>query len=244
MSAPRHGRRNWTYYCDSAGRSGWRCKMLQEWTAVRGMDRTCPETTIEWRPIAAARHQQTRRPISSYLAYPRRTRRLGPDTREAGSEKPLAAQSARTPSSKCRRRRARQQERADRMELARQRHELRSASNRQLGLTAAKHPGNRQPTRFPPAIATIGSDGETVTPSIPEPDVWTGMARANALGALRWKRAKIHRGSRQELFRPHHEAGYTSAVVTESRNCQSRCNRAGSIYVHPISSTGAAANHR
>lgn len=118
------------------------------------------------------------------------------------------------------------------MELARQRHELRSASNRQLGLTAAKHPGNRQPTRFPPAIATIGSDGETVTPSIPEPDVWTGMARANALGALRWKRAKIHRGSRQELFRPHHEAGYTSAVVTESRNCQSRCNRAGSIYIH------------
>jgi hypothetical protein len=41
-------------------------------------------------------------------------------TREAGSEKPLAAQSARTSSCKCRRRRACQQERADHMEPARQ----------------------------------------------------------------------------------------------------------------------------
>ena len=41
------------------------------------------------------------------------------------------------------------------------------------------------------------------------------MARANVLGPLRWKRAKIHRGSRRRKIGPHHEAGYTSAVVTE-----------------------------
>jgi hypothetical protein len=41
-------------------------------------------------------------------------------------------------------------------------------------------------------------DGETVTPSLPEPGVWTGMANANVWAPLRWKRAKIHRGSRHE----------------------------------------------
>ena len=41
------------------------------------------------------------------------------------------------------------------------------------------------------------------------------MARANVLGPLRWKRAKIHRRSRRRNIGPHHEAGYTSAVVTE-----------------------------
>jgi hypothetical protein len=177
MSAPRHGRGNWTYYSDRVGRSCWRCKMLQEWTAVRGMDRTCPETTIEWRPIAAARHQQTRRSLSSYLAYPRRSRRIGPDSRETGSEKPLAARSARASSCKCRRRRARQQERADRVEPARQRYELRSASNRQLGLTASEpfwttdNQGDSHQQ-----LQRLAVDGETVTPSLPEPGVWTGMA--------------------------------------------------------------------
>jgi hypothetical protein len=57
-------------------------------------------------------------------------------------------------------------------------------------------------------------DGETVNPSLPEPDVWTGMAQANVLAPLRWKRAKIHRGSRRRILGPHQEAGYTSAVVT------------------------------
>src|SRR5271170_5269501 len=42
------------------------------------------------------------------------------------------------------------------------------------------------------------------------------MASANALAPLRWKRAKIHRGSRRRRrsLTPHKEAGYTSAVVT------------------------------
>ena len=42
------------------------------------------------------------------------------------------------------------------------------------------------------------------------------MASANALATLRWKRAKIHRGSRRRRrsLTPHKEAGYTSAVVT------------------------------
>jgi hypothetical protein len=43
----------------------------------------------------------------------------------------------------------------------------------------------------------LAEDGETVTQSLPEPGVWTGMVSANALAPLRWKRAKIHRGSQQ-----------------------------------------------
>jgi hypothetical protein len=30
----------------------------------------------------------------------------------------------------------------------------------------------------------LAEDGETVTPSLPEPGVWTGMASANCLGAV------------------------------------------------------------
>jgi hypothetical protein len=73
---------------------------------------------------------------------------------------------------------------------------------------------------------------KTVTPSLPEPGVWTGMASANASGPLRWKRAKTHRGSRHRNRKPHHEAGYTSAVVTVDPELKTCCNRAGSIYVH------------
>jgi len=65
-------------------------------------------------------------------------------------------------------------------------------------------------------------------PSLLEPGVWTGMAFANVWGPMRWKRAKIHRGSRQRTIEPHYEAGYTSAVVIQPA-C---CNRAGSIYIH------------
>lgn len=46
-------------------------------------------------------------------------------------------------------------------------------------------------------------DGETVTPLLPEPGVWTGMAQANVWAPLRWKHAKIHRGSRQGTLGPH-----------------------------------------
>jgi len=60
----------------------------------------------------------------------------------------------------------------------------------------------------------MAGDGKTVIPSLPEPGVWTGMASANVSGPLRWKRAKIHRGSRRRNIGPHQEAGYTSAVVT------------------------------
>jgi hypothetical protein len=64
----------------------------------------------------------------------------------------------------------------------------------------------------------MAGDGKTVTPSLPKPGVWTGMASANVFGALRWKRAKTHRGSRRRTFAPHYEAGYTSAVVTIDPN--------------------------
>jgi hypothetical protein len=69
-------------------------------------------------------------------------------------------------------------------------------------------------------------------PSLPEPGVWTGMASANALAPLRWKRAKIHRGSRRRSIKPRNEAGYTSAVVTLNHSSlKIDCIRAGSIYV-------------
>src|ERR1700722_1957864 len=77
-------------------------------------------------------------------------------------------------------------------------------------------------------LQRLAEDGDTVTPWLPEPGVWTGMASANALAPLRWKRAKIHRGSRRRSFKPHKEAGYTSAVVTLGPAfAKPACNRAG-----------------
>src|SRR5580700_6736865 len=75
-------------------------------------------------------------------------------------------------------------------------------------------------------------DGETVTPSLPEPGVWTGMAPANVWAPLRWKRAKIHRGSRRRLVGPHQEAGYTSAVVTVEPNPISLL-QSGGVHIRP-----------
>jgi hypothetical protein len=43
---------------------------------------------------------------------------------------------------------------------------------------------------------------KAVTPSLAEPGVWTGMASANVLAPLRWKRVKTHRGSRHRHM-PH-----------------------------------------
>jgi len=73
--------------------------------------------------------------------------------------------------------------------------------------------GTLRPTQ---QLQRLAEDGETVTPSLPEPGMWTGMASANVLGPLRGKRAKIHRGSRRTQFKPLTEAEYTSAVVTLS----------------------------
>ena len=41
------------------------------------------------------------------------------------------------------------------------------------------------------------TDRDVALPSLSEPDVWIGMASANVSAPLRWKRAKIHRGSRR-----------------------------------------------
>lgn len=84
----------------------------------------------------------------------------------------------------------------------------------------------------------MAGDGETVTPSLPEPDVWTGTACADVSGPLRWKRAKTIEARGGDVVQPHQEAGYTSAVVAVDPDQASRCNRAGSIYVHtwPIAS--------
>jgi hypothetical protein len=73
---------------------------------------------------------------------------------------------------------------------------------------------------------------KTVTPSLPEPGVWTGMAQANVLEPLRWKRAKIHRGSRHRILGPHQEAGYTSAVVTVAPGPVSVL-QSGGVHIRP-----------
>jgi hypothetical protein len=75
-------------------------------------------------------------------------------------------------------------------------------------------------------------DGETVTPLLPEPGVWTGMAQANVWAPLRWKHAKIHRGSRPRILGPHQEAGYTSAVVTVAPNPVSLL-QSGGVHIRP-----------
>ena len=69
------------------------------------------------------------------------------------------------------------------MGLARQRHGLRSASNGQLGLTATRCLRNKGD--YSRQLQRMAVDGETVAPSLPEPGMWTGMARANVLGPLR-----------------------------------------------------------
>src|SRR5579863_9542192 len=75
-------------------------------------------------------------------------------------------------------------------------------------------------------------DGETVTPLLPEPGVWTGMASANVWAPLRWKHAKIHRGSRHRNLGPHQEAGYTSAVVTVAPDPVSVL-QTGGVHIRP-----------
>jgi hypothetical protein len=75
-------------------------------------------------------------------------------------------------------------------------------------------------------------DGETVTPLLPEPGVWTVMAQANVWAPLRWKHAKIHRGSRRRILAPHQEAGYTSAVVTVALDPVSLL-QSGGVHIRP-----------
>ncbi len=57
------------------------------------------------------------------------------------------------------------------------------------------------------------------------------MARANVLGALRGKRAKIHRGSRRRNIKPHQEAEYTSAVVTVDLKLSNPL-QSGGVHIH------------
>jgi hypothetical protein len=73
---------------------------------------------------------------------------------------------------------------------------------------------------------------KTVTPLLPEPGVWTGMAQANVWAPLRWRHAKIHRGSRPRILGPHQEAGYTSAVVTVAPNPVSLL-QSGGVHIRP-----------
>ena len=47
-----------------------------------------------------------------------------------------------------------------------------------------------------------GGDGETVTPSLPKPDVWTGTASVDVLGPLRWKRAKPIETRGEDIVQP------------------------------------------
>src|SRR5271156_5202015 len=55
---------------------------------------------------------------------------------------------------------------------------------------------------------------------------------ANVWAPLRWKRAKIHRGSRPRTLGPHQEAGYTSAVVTVAPDPVSLL-QSGGVHIRP-----------
>jgi hypothetical protein len=78
----------------------------------------------------------------------------------------------------------------------------------------------------------MAGDGGTVTPSLPEPDVWTGMASANVSGAVRWKRAKPIEARGEDVVQPHQEAGYTSAVVTSDPD-PANLLQSGGVHIHP-----------
>ena len=93
-------------------------------------------------------------------------------------QKPLARQDAGATSPKCRGRSARQQECADRLELARSDTAYDPRLSVQRGLTREAVRDKRK--EVPPGNCNdMAGDGETVTPSLPEPGVWTGMASAN-----------------------------------------------------------------
>src|SRR5690348_14720455 len=89
----------------------------------------------------------------------------------------------------------------------------------------------------------MAGDGETVTPSLPEPDAWTGTACADVSGPLRWKRAKTIEARGGDVVQPHQEAGYTSAVVAVDPDQAGRCNRAGSISL-PLTRCSYTSVHR
>src|SRR6516225_5041857 len=64
------------------------------------------------------------------------------------------------------------------------------------------------------------------------PSVWPAWHRPMVWAPLRWKHAKIHRGSRLRTLRPHQEAGYTSAVVTVAPNPVSLL-QSGGVHIRP-----------
>src|SRR3974377_876277 len=62
--------------------------------------------------------------------------------------------------------------------------------------------------------------------------VWPAWHRPMVWAPLRWKHAKIHRGSRRRILRPHQEAGYTSAVVTVVPD-PVRLLQSGGVHIRP-----------
>jgi hypothetical protein len=77
--------------------------------------------------------------------------------------------------------------------------QLRTRSLGACGLSQRLCPKEKEVS--PSNCNKTAGDGETVTPSLPEPGVWTGTTAVDVLGALRWKRAKTHRGSRRRKSR-------------------------------------------
>lgn len=122
-----------------------------------------------------------------------------------------------------------QQERADRVGYA---HRRRSLCAGAVGEGGLKRSGNQGKEVSPGNCNKWQEMAKTVTPSLPEPDVWTGTACADVSGPLRWKPAKTIEARGGDVVQPHQEAGYTSAVVTVDPDQAGRCNRAGSIYVY------------
>ena len=143
----------------------------------------------------------------------------------------MPRQVAATPTSQCRGRRTCQQKCTDRVGHALRRHILRTSADGKGNLRQGRK-REKEKEVSPQQLQQTAGDGETVTPSLPEPGVWTGMASANVSGALRWKRAKTHRGSRRKTVKPHQEAGYTSAVVTIDLD-PANLLQSGGVHIRP-----------
>src|SRR5215831_4347222 len=115
------------------------------------------------------------------------------------------------------------QECSYRLGHARREYLLRTRAIRSGGLMRAIDDGREGV--LPGNCNQMTGDGETVTPSLPEPGVWTGMAQANVWAPLRWKRAKIHRGSRRRIL----EAASRSRIYVSSCDCCTRSSQSVAI---------------
>lgn len=204
--------------------------LLQERASVCRLTWIGPETAIKWREASPVLYQQTGRSIPAHSDDPRRAYRSQQSPWKDRSQKPVDWSYAGTAASEHRGRRSREQERPGRMVASGRWRKLSAAASRRGWL-------NRQRDRHgTEANGTFQQLGLKMVkgslPSLPEPDVWTGTAEADVMGALRRKRAEIHRGSRRRRIGPLTEAGYTSAMASSEPE-PTRPLQSGGVHIHP-----------